>query len=221
MTMGLFSWLFGHPGRVTTRDVIWLNDSARGEGVAKAVNRFILAGRSVLLVAQFPATLAAFGEHIIARKWSNHAAPDVLTPGTALALAVESAPRLLFALARNLRAAETPSPDDAAPSPLPVLVLERHPLRSHDDRVIEFAEGLGGSATVKFHVSLDDPLMKRFSGEWMQNVLRNMGMKEEEPIESPMVARRVKAAQNKIAKRGMNERDADSAEEWMRKNCVG
>jgi hypothetical protein len=219
--MGLFSWLFGKPGRVTTRDVIWLDDSARGAGVAKAVNRFLLAGKSVLLVAQFPATLAAFGEYIIARKWSSHAAPDMLTPSTALILAAESAPHLLFALARNLRAAEMPPPDDAAPSPLPILVLERHPLRGRDDRVVEFAEGLGGGATVEFHVSLDDPLMKRFAGDWMQNVLRKMGMKEEEPIESPMVARRVKAAQNKMAKRGMNERDADSAEEWMRKNWVG
>ena len=55
----------------------------------------------------------------------------------------------------------------------------------------------------------------------MQNVLRNLGMKEEEPIESPMVVRRVKEAQNKMAKHGMNERDADSAEEWMRKNWAG
>lgn len=215
--MGLLSWLFGNPARVTTRDVIWLNDSARGEGVARAVNRFLLAGKSVLLVAQFPATLGAFGEHILARKWPNHAVPDVLTPNEALRLAAESAPRLLFALARNLRAAATPPPDDAAPSPLPVLVLERHPLRSHDDRVVEFAEGLGGSAAVEFHVSFDDPLMKRFAGDWMQNVLRNLGMKEEEPIESPMVARRLKAAQNKISKRGMNEHDADSAEEWFKR----
>jgi hypothetical protein len=219
--MGLFNWLFGGPERVSTRDVIWLNDSARGEGVAKAVNRFLLAEKSVLLVAQFPATLAAFGEQIVARKWSNNAAPDVLTPSTALALATESGPRVLFALACNLRAAETPLPEDAHASPLPVIVLERHPLRSHDDRVVEFAEGLGGSATVEFHVSLDDPLMKRFAGKWMQNVLRNMGMKEAEPIESPMVARRVKAAQTRVAKRRMNERDADSAEEWLRKNWVG
>ena len=185
------------------------------------MNRFLLAGKSVLLVAQFPATLAAFGEQIIARKWSNHAAPDVLTPSTALALADESDAALDASPSRDLRAAETPPPDDAAASPLPVLVLERHPLRAHDDRVVEFAEGLGGSAAVEFHVSLDDPLMKRFAGDWMQNVLRNLGMKEEEPIESPMVARRVKEAQNKMAKHGMNERDADSAEEWMRKNWAG
>lgn len=219
--MGLLSWLIGKPARVTTRDVIWLTDAARGDGVANAVNRHLLAGRSVLLVAQFPTTLAAFGEHVMARQWPHVAVPDVLTPEAALTLAIDSAPRLLFGLARNLRAAETLPPADAPASRLPVLVLERHPLRRHDDRVVGFAEGLGGSAAVEFHCSLEDPLMKRFAGDWMRNALRNMGMKDDEPIESPMVARRLKAAQSKNAAGVTNEQDADSAEDWMKRNWVG
>lgn len=219
--MGLFSWLFGKPSRVTTRDVIWLTEAARGDGITKAVDEHLLAGKSVLLLAQFPATLAAFGTHILAKKWAHIAVPNVLTPDTALALAAESAPRLLYGLARNLRPAEFLPPDDAPASRLPILVLERHPLRIHDDRIVEFATGLGGRAAIEFYISFDDPLLKRFAGDWARDMLRRLGMKEDEPIESAMVARRLGAAQRKVAKGVTNEVEAESAEDWLIRNSAG
>jgi hypothetical protein len=214
--MGLFSWLFGKPPRVASRDVIWLTDAARRRGAADAIAAHLGTGRPVLVLAQFPATLAAFGEQVVGRGWPHLAVPSELTPAAALKLAAE--PRVLFGLVRNLRPDEFPPPDTAPPSPLPVVALERHLLRAHDDRVTQFAEGLGSRAAVDYHVSMDDPLMALFAGEWVTSALRNLGMSESESIDSPMVGRRIEQAQAKIAKSVALEQDADSAAEWLKRN---
>jgi len=218
--MGMFSWLFGKPRRVTERDVIWLTSAARIRGAVRSVKTHLAAHRSVLVLAQFPETLVTFGLEAAGSSRVCVAVPSVVSPETALKLANESPelPCILFGLVRNLEPAEFPLPDTAPESPLPVVVLERHLLRKHDDRVIQFAEGLGSKATVEFHVSLDDPLMARFAGEWVTSALRGLGMKESEAIDSAMIGRRIEQAQAKIAKTIDTDEDAESAAEWLERN---
>ncbi|MBA4190776.1 MAG: hypothetical protein C0467_22550 [Planctomycetaceae bacterium] len=215
--MGLFSWLFGKPKRVISRDVIWLTNAARVRGATKSVNAPLTSNRSVLVLAHFPAALAAFGEHIILKSCPHATIPSTLTPAAALELAM-GPPRVLLGLVRNLEPVEFPPPDTAPESPLSVVVLERHLLRKHDDHVTHFAEGLGSKAAVEFHVSLDDPLMAMFAGEWVANALRQLGMKEGEAIDSKLVPRRIEQAQAKIAKTIQTDEDADSAAEWLERN---
>jgi preprotein translocase subunit SecA len=43
--------------------------------------------------------------------------------------------------------------------------------------------------------------MKVFAGEWVKEVLQRLGMDESAPVESGMVARRVRGAQGKFAVR--------------------
>ncbi|QEG43764.1 preprotein translocase subunit SecA [Roseimaritima ulvae] len=61
--------------------------------------------------------------------------------------------------------------------------------------------------------------MEVFAGEWVRNVLTKMGMKEDEAIESQMVSRRIRQAQQKIEGRSFGAVDAESAAEWLEKNC--
>jgi preprotein translocase subunit SecA len=49
-----------------------------------------------------------------------------------------------------------------------------------------------GHVRLVHHVSLEDPMMRMFAGEWVQNVLQRLGMNENEAIESRMVTRRFK-----------------------------
>lgn len=221
--MGLFSWLFGkrEPERVVVRDRIWQTVAAKLRGAGREVNHAVTTGRAVLLLAHFPATLAAFGEELTSRKLTHQAIPDNLTPAEALKYAAASEPRVFFGLAGQLRPDEFPSTEELPPSPLAVIVLERHFLRTHDDVIMRFAASLGNRTEVVFHASLEDALMRLFAGEWVANVLRQLSMKEDETIESAMVSRRLVAAQAKIAreveKRG-EERPADSPDEWLSAN---
>ena len=50
-------------------------------------------------------------------------------------------------------------------------------------------------------------------------VLRKLGMTEDEAIESQMVTRRIKQAQQKIEGRAFGSLDAESAAQWLAKNC--
>mgnify|MGYP000024962532 CR=1 FL=1 len=214
--MGLFSWLFGK-SRDAGRDVIWLTHEARTRGALRAVNQHLAAGRPVLVLAHFPATLAAFGEETIHRGLPHIAIPTALTTAAALELA-KGPPRVLLGLVRNLQPDEFPAPDTLPASPLPVQVLERHFLRKHDDHVPRFAEGLGNTASVEFHISLDDPLLSVFVGEWVKDMLSRLGMKPDETINSPMVSRRIAQAQAKIEGQTSTDHDADSAAEWHERN---
>jgi len=65
---------------------------------------------------------------------------------------------------------------------------------------------------------LEDPLMRVFAGEWVQNMLRQLGMSEDAAIESRMVARRVKQAQKKIERQVTGDSPAESAEQWLERN---
>ena len=56
------------------------------------------------------------------------------------------------------------------------------------------------------------------SSGWVENLLRRMGMAEDEAIESQMVSRRIKAAQQKIEKEAFGDSDAGSAAEWLDAN---
>jgi hypothetical protein len=117
-----------------------------------------------------------------------------------------------------------------------ILVAERHFLRDCDDAVITFAEGLaaegliaeglvaedaGKRCHVMYHCSLEDPLMKVFAGAWVKQTLQRLGMEESAPLESPMIARQVRAAQRKFAARAGRWFDADSAEAWLQSNGFG
>jgi preprotein translocase subunit SecA len=219
--VGLFDWLFGKaaPERVAVADRIWLNAEGRAGAVVRELSARLKAGCPVLLLAHFAGTLESLAPALVAEGLPREPIPDGLTPEAALRLASAGPPRVLFGLVGNLKLPESPAPDDAPDSPLPVVLAERHFLRDRDDRVARFADGLGGRAAVTVHLSLEDELMRRFAGEWMADVLKRLGMKEGEAIDSPMVARRVRQAQDKL--RGAvraEEKPADSPAEWLRLN---
>jgi len=80
---------------------------------------------------------------------------------------------------------------------------------------VEFVRSRSWQYRLVRHVSLDDPLLKVFAGEWVEKVLRQLGMKEDEAIESRMVARRLRAAQEKIANRATGmQRPSPSKSGW-------
>src|SRR5690606_32206653 len=82
-----------------------------------------------------------------------------------------------------------------------VIVAERHPLPSVDDQLQEFADELPCRCRFSHHVSFDDAVMKAFAGDGVRDLLKQVGLKEDEAIESQMVSRRIRRAQKKIEKR--------------------
>lgn len=220
--MGLFSWLFwkSEPERVAVRDLVWLTAANRARGIVKELKGHVYAGRSVLLFAHFPNTLVSLAPYISNSRLPHDAIPQGLTPKAALQLSTNGEPRVLYGLVRNIVPDEFPAPDDAPKCPLAMILAERHFLREHDDRVTRFAEALGSRAEATVHVSLDDELMKLFAGEWVTDVLKRLGMRDDESINSAMLTRRIRRAQAKLRTMlATEEVPADSQLEWIQRNA--
>ena len=99
-----------------------------------------------------------------------------------------------------------------------LIVAERHPMLSADDAIMQFAEEIPCNCRLTYHLSLEDPLLKMFVTEFVQRILDSLEMTEEEAIQSSMISRRIKAAQQKIESTVLGNATAKSAAEWLKLN---
>jgi preprotein translocase subunit SecA len=217
--VGFWDWLSGKPTRVTTCDKIWLTRTAKHRELCQELQEHLGAAQPVILLAHFPATLAE-----IRGELSGAGIPHNVTAAPIAARHVTgnadrgSEGLIQLGLVKQLQADPFSAKEVEDPGLIHMLIMERHFLRKNDDFITDFAETLSKPSEVTFYLSLEDPLLKIFVGEYVSQVLRKMGMEESNVIQSRMVARRLRQAQGMIAKRTEEVVDADSSEEWLRLN---
>ncbi len=200
--MGWLSFLFAKspPSNVEIDpDMVWLTDEAKYNGVrqdllSKSNSRSV----AILLIAHFPNVQAELETMLESYE------------GEVPALVVRAAD-LSPSIAANFNVDENTVID--------LIVVERHPLVSEDERVLAgFADDLPCRCRVTYHVSLDDGLMQLFAGTGVREMLRKLGMQEDERIESRLVQRRIKQAQKKLTSLATGNRPAETAQEWLELN---
>ena len=200
--MPFFDFLFGNKQSTNCEvrpDKIWLTTDAKFAGIANEVTKRATANpAAILLVAHFP---------------------DVLARLNGIVATATTAVPVKAVLASNLAPGIADGLDLDQSTTIDFLVAERHPLISADEQLESFAALLPCRCRLAYHLSLDDPLLKAFSSAWLQNVLEKLGMKEDEPIESELVVRRLKGALRKIESKSFGASNANSAAEWLEKNC--
>ena len=201
--MGFFDFLFEskkpkHAEFVLDR--IWITSDAKFTGLEKeAVERSRTETVAILLVAHFPDVLARLEAIANRNVW------DV--PCMAV-----SAGNLNSGIAGNLNLDESATID--------IIVGERHPLRSMDNRLEEFANWLPCRCRISHHLSLEDAMMQALgAGDWVK-MLMTSAMPEDESIENELVSHAVLKAQQKLEGRAIGNVDSESATEWLRKNCL-
>ncbi len=87
-----------------------------------------------------------------------------------------------------------------------VIGTERHESRRIDLQLRGRCGRQGDPGSSRFYLSLEDDLMRIFAGDFVKSVMMRLGMKEGEAIESPMVTRRIAAAQKKVEERHFDQR---------------
>src|SRR5439155_19505863 len=108
---------------------------------------------------------------------------------------------------------------------LHIVGTARHDARRIDNQLRGRAGRQGDPGSSRFHLSLEDDLMRIFAGEWVSGLLARLGMEEGQAIESGMVSRRIEAAQKKVEERHFDSRkhllEYDEVMDKQRKEVYG
>jgi hypothetical protein len=97
-----------------------------------------------------------------------------------------------------------------------IVFAEHYPLREKEESIFE---GLK-LKEVTIYSSLDEPLFTSFGGERIAELVKKLGMNENESIEHPMISNAIRRAQEKIAKKIPFEQTAHSQQDWFVKNFM-
>jgi preprotein translocase subunit SecA len=81
---------------------------------------------------------------------------------------------------------------------LHIVGTERHESRRIDNQLRGRAGRQGDPGSSRFFVSFGDDVMRRFSPDWVPNLLQRMGMDDNMPLESGMVSKAIEQAQTKV-----------------------
>jgi preprotein translocase subunit SecA len=89
---------------------------------------------------------------------------------------------------------------------LHIIGTERHESRRIDNQLRGRSGRQGDPGSSRFFVAMDDDLMRLFGGEMISGLMEKMGWSEDMPIEHPMIAKRIEAAQRKVEARNFEIR---------------
>ncbi|QDU39791.1 preprotein translocase subunit SecA [Maioricimonas rarisocia] len=218
--MGWLDWLrLRHMRSVRCEpDLIWLSNEARWQGVVDDVCNRLSDGTHLVVVAQFPDALDT-----AACSLKEEGVPVTLwhPPGSADELARElegNVDRVHLTLA-ELLPPRLSTPENLEADPLTLIAVERHPLRSMDRALVEFANAWPAPARIRYHLSLDDALLQRFAGPQVKALLERIGLEEHETVQNHLVGRRIAHAQRQIETAAVSREPARSAADWLERNC--
>lgn len=99
-----------------------------------------------------------------------------------------------------------------------ILVVERHPLKSEDDKIQEFCMSLPCKVQWGHFLSFEDPVVCQLLDERAIKILDMFGMGANELINSKMLSGRLKVALRKMDRDSAECVNADSAAQWFELN---
>jgi preprotein translocase subunit SecA len=194
-------------------DKVWFDEITKLRQVCNDVAAAQLAGRSVLLLSYFGATLSLLSAQL-REKGIEHDQFSTLNPAELCA----SAPgKVWLGSALAFQVAQAASSSLAGKS-LEIIVAEHHPMQSRDQQVIDSAKRLACEGHLCFHFSLDDPVMKHFGSETIKALYARLGIPKDECVSHHLVTRAIRTAQEKIESQVGRDVPTHSADDWFKYN---
>jgi len=97
-----------------------------------------------------------------------------------------------------------------------LILLEHYPMRSKE---VELIVKLNPKMVFVLS-SLDEPLFQQFGSDRIIQLMQSLGIKDDEMIQHPMIAKAIENAQEKLEKKVTFENSANSSKEWFDRNYV-
>lgn len=98
------------------------------------------------------------------------------------------------------------TPESIKAGGLYILGTERHESRRIDNQLRGRAGRQGDPGESRFYISLDDDLIRIFSGDTIQKNMKRVGMTEDETIESKFISKTIERSQEKVEKHNFESR---------------
>jgi hypothetical protein len=96
----------------------------------------------------------------------------------------------------------------------PLIFAEHYPLPEKENNLFQKL----GLKEATVWSALDEPLFQLFGGERIIELMKKLGMNEEEAIEHSMISKSIGNAQEKIASKVNIEQSSRSQKDWFQKN---
>lgn len=208
------------PPAIRREDQIWLTQGAKLRGIVRDVRTALKENTTPLVVAHFPNMHQGMRTLLEGTRQPFEVLTESDHPGDWTHRLLDAPDRVFLAESKHIPVAEEATePVRDETKAVSIIAIESHPVPARDKAIERFAAQLPCRCKLQIHLSLEDAVMRAFAGDWVANMLRGLGMKDDEAIESAMVMRRVRQAQRKIEGCQIGDQPADSAEEWLRLNC--
>jgi preprotein translocase subunit SecA len=99
-----------------------------------------------------------------------------------------------------------------------ILFAEHYPLFKTEEKLLRSLESFGSHASFFFYNSFDDPLLTRFAALKTDELIKNLGIKEDEMISSFLITKAIARVQKKLEAKVRFELKAFSMEDWFENN---
>lgn len=198
-----------------TDDKVWFDTRRKFAGMCADIKSLTSQSINVLALAHFPSTLNALQQELRA---SSVVFESFSLADSSLLCSVNASGKVWTGLARAFLPTTSQIGVASQSNSLQIIVAEHHPISAKDRSLIESVDRLTCSASICFHVSLDDPLMKHFAGDKLATMMKRMGADENEPISHRFVTNAIQNAQEKIEEQVPRDVATESMEDWFRFN---
>ncbi len=184
----MFGSLFGKKSSAQHReDQVWKTAAACLAGICAEAVKCADSGRSVILVCSANSAFDAVDAALASRQ-PMHCRD--LFGREALRAALSRTGGITIALSGSL-----PADPVAATVAVDVLVYGRQASRAADDAIQRYADQLGAPASIAFHLSLEDPLLKPFVASLLP-MLEQLGIKGDEALSHAFITRAIRNCQS-------------------------
>ena len=181
-------------------DVVYINERAKFNAVVEEIEEMHTAGRPVL-VGTTSIEKSEYLAQLLLRKGIPHEVLNAKQHEREAHIVADAGQAGAVTIATNMAGRGTDiklGPGVAEAGGLHVIGTERHESRRIDNQLRGRAGRQGDPGSSRFFVSFGDDIMRRFAPDWVPGMMQKLGMTEDMPLESRMVARAIEQAQQKV-----------------------
>lgn len=218
--MSLFDFLFGKANFHRFDDAYALDRSSLLKALHAAIETQLALNKVILLVVHFPDTFEKIQDWLDESNVAYELVSQTIDldwvrncgqfAGTSVLLAISD-------LVADDSDATLKQPSETSHE-LAVMVCERHPIPSVDEKLERFARAIPVPTQFGFFIAMDDPLIKQAFPDNVIQLLQQFGMGEHETITSSMLTKRLNHVLRKQAKANPSNLPADSTIQWLATN---